>query len=324
MQPADVQQNFFERLKAISPNEQLAINVAKVLNISSSEAYKKIGGKSLLNIEQIQLLCDKFQIGFEYDPALSRNKALFSYTPFSLGKGDVEKYLDNLYNNLLHIRSVPDSHIICSTEDIPMFHLFQFAELSSFKLFFWESRVGSKNKKTALFSAKTINKKLVSKCFNLYKEYMGIAGTEIWTNSSFLSTLYQLEYAIEARLITDRTLILQLCDQLEQSMREVEGYAINEARNTIAGTPVPFKWYLCENIGSTIYLAKMNDHRSCFQRFNTFNNLQTTDEIYCDEVEQWMNSLIKESICISGQGEKERNKYIDQTMKSINRVREKV
>jgi hypothetical protein len=323
MQPEDVQHNFFERIRATIPNEQLSVNVALVLNISSSEAYKKIAGKSLLNLGQIQLLCDKFRVGFDYNPVISSNRVLFSYAPLSPKEG-IEEYLDNLYNSLEYIRSVEDSHIICSTDDIPVFHLFQFPELTAFKLFFWEGRVGPKNKKTEVFSAKAINKKLTAKCFDLYKVYAGISGTEIWTKSSLLSILFQIEYAIEARLITDKGLIFKLCDQLELTIKEVEGYAINEEKHTIAGKPVAFKLYFCENIGNTIYLAKVNDGLTCYQRFNTFNNLQTSDQAYCEEVDQWMKSLIKESICVSGEGEKQRNVYIGDLIKSIDNLREKV
>ncbi|HEY8689012.1 MAG TPA: helix-turn-helix domain-containing protein [Chitinophagaceae bacterium] len=321
MPPLNIQQQFFEKLKSITPHEQLAVNVSEVLEISTSEAYKKISGKSLLNIRQIEQLCNKFKVSFEYNPMQSSNKVLFSYSDLTSGKGDIENYLDNLYNSLTYINSAPDCFITCSTDDIPVFHLFQYPELSAFKLFFWKNRIQQRTKRTELFSLNSINKKLVNKCFRLHNEYMKIPATEIWTKGSLLNTLYQIEYAIDARLIKDKSIILQLCDQLEFTIREVAEYAMIEEKNNIDNKPIKFNWYFCENIGTTTYLANVSNGLVCYQRFNTFNNLQTDDKAYCVEINLWMQSLIKESICVSGQGEKQRNNYIEETIKNINQLK---
>jgi hypothetical protein len=82
-----------------------------------------------------------------------------------------------------------------------------------------------------------------------------------------------------------------------------------------------FKWYFCENIGSTTYLANAGDKYFCYQRFNTFNNLQTDDAAYCNEVKLWIRSLIMESVCVSGQAQKHRNTYIEETIKSIEELK---
>lgn len=320
MPPLNIQQQFFERLKSITPHEQLANNVADVLKVSISEAYKKISGKSLINIEQIQLLCNKFKISFEYNPVRADSKVLFSYSNLTSGKIDIEKYLDNLYNNLFYIRSAANPYLTCTTDDIPVFHLFQYPELSAFKLFFWQNRIHS-TKRNELFSARSINKKLANKCLLLHKEYMSIPCTEIWTKSSLLNTLYQIEYIAAARLIKEKELMIKLCDQLQQTIMDVAEYAVEEIKINPGGNKTPFKWYFCENIGSTTYLAHVNDRYFCYQRFNTFNNLQTDDATYCNEVKLWIQSLIKESICVSGQAEKHRNSYIEETIKSIEEIK---
>ncbi|MEO6456292.1 MAG: hypothetical protein ABIN97_19605 [Ginsengibacter sp.] len=320
MPALELQQQFFERLKSITPHEQLVANVSEVLDVSVSEAYKKISGRSLINIEQIQLLCNKFKVSFEYNPAQSGSKVLFSYSNLFSGKDDIEKYLDNLYNNLVYIKSSANGYISCTTDDIPVFHLFQYPELAAFKLFFWQNRIHA-NKKSEPFSVQLIDKKLTNKCLLIHKEYMSIPGSEIWTKSSLLNTLYQIEYVVAARLIKEKELMIKLCDQLQQTIMDVADYAVDEAKSDLAGNKVAFKWYFCENIGSTTYLANVNDSYYCYQRFNTFNNLQTDDAAYCNEVNFWIQSLIKESICVSGQGEKYRNTYIEETIKSIEEIR---
>lgn len=323
MPALSVQQQFFERLKSVTPHEQLAINVSETLEVSVSEAYKKISGKSLLNIEQIEKLCNKFKVSFEFNPFQSTNKVLFSYSNLASGKDDIEKYLDNLYNNLNYIGSSSDGFITCTTDDIPVFHLFQYPELAAFKLFFWQNRMKPSGKPNKPFSNKLIERKYINKCLLLHKQYINIPGTEIWTKSSLLNTLYQIEYAREALLIRDKELMNVLCGQLQMTINDVAEYAVEKAKINFSGEKVEFNWYFCENIGSTTYLAKANEKLSCFQRFNTFNTLQTDDNDFCTEVDLWIQNLIKESICVSGQGEKQRNNYIEETMENINQLKDR-
>lgn len=321
-----LQQQFFERLKAVIPHEQLSNNVAKVLQLSISEAYKKISGKSLLNIEQIQLLCDRFKITFEYNPVQNGDKVLFSYSKINSMENSIELYLENLHKNLVYLKSFSDCIVTSTSDDIPVFHTFKYAELAAFKLYFWQNRTKKKSKNILTgqpFSSTTVSKELTDKCMELHDGYCSIAGTEIWTKGSLLNTLYQIEYAIEARLVKDKEMMTTLCNQLKMTIEDVTEYAVNETKTNLAGGRVKFKWYFCENIGSTTYLANTSHNLFCYQRFNTFNTLQTDDINYCNEVNLWIESLIKESVCFSGQGEKQRNIYIEETNKSIDGLKKK-
>ena len=78
MPATDLQRTFFAKLKSVIPHEQLAVNVSNVLQVSPGEAYKKISGKSLINIEQILLIFNRFKVNFEYIPVQSVEKILFS------------------------------------------------------------------------------------------------------------------------------------------------------------------------------------------------------------------------------------------------------
>ena len=323
----NLQKQFFERLKAVSGEEQLSNNVAKVLQLSTSEAYKKISGKSLLNIEQIQLLCDKFRISFEYSPVQANDKVLFSYSKINSIENSIELYLENLHKNLLYIKSFPNGTITSTSDDIPVFNSFKYTELAAFKLYFWQNRTNKKNKNIITgqpFSSSTVSKELTDKCLQLYDIYCSIPGTEVWTKGSILNSLFQIEYAIEARLIKDKEMMATLCNQLKMTIANVSDFAVNEEKTNCAGDKVKFSWYFCENIGSTTYLINVNNNLMCYQRFNTFNSLQTDDAGYCNEVNLWIKSLIKESICVSGQGEKQRNLYIEETTKSIDELMRRI
>ena len=324
--PLQTQKSFFEKLKAVIPNEQLANNVAEVLDISVGEAYKKISGKSLINIEQILSLCNKFKVSFDYNPLHGDNKALFSYSNFMLGEHRIDNYLDNFYKTLLYIKSEKNGSIICTTDEIPIFHLFKYPELAAFKIYYWLSRQ-TKNKTCAKkepFSIEAIDKQIIEKCFQMHKEYKSIPSTEIWSKTSLQNTLQQIEYAVDAYFITDKKLLLKLYDQLENTISDIEEYSVNGIKNNESLHPIHFNWSVCENIASTTYLFKANENMGCYQRFNTFNTLQTNDAAYCNEVNLWIGNVYKESVCFSGQSEKQRNIYVTSTIDAIHAVKNKI
>lgn len=318
------QKTFFEKLKAVIPNEQLANNVADVLDISVGEAYKKISGKSLINFEQLLLLCNKFNVSFNYNPLNGDNKALFSYSSFLSGEYTIERYLDNFYKTLLYIKSQKNSSVICTTDEIPIFHLFKYPELAAFKIYYWKSRQ-NKNKpgiKMESFSVDAIDKELIEKCYLIYKEFNCVASTEIWAKTAIQYTLQQIEYAVDAFYIRDKKLLTKMYEALENVIYDVAEYSINGIKNNESDHPIHFNWAVCENIASTTYLYKADDNMGCYQRFNTFNTLQTDDKAYCNEVNLWINNIYRESTCFSGQSEKHRNIYVTSTINAIHAVKD--
>lgn len=298
------QVHFFDNIRLSLPDYQnLAASVAEALEISTNEAYKKIRGISILNLQQIIKLSDKFDTPFLYNP---KDSLAVTFNYLSVNEDlDMINYLHNLLNNLKKIRNTKKKHITITTDDIPIFHFFKYPELTSFKLFFWAS---STNNQAVPFNSSYLSEEVMEISSELNKTYLEIPSTEIWAKDTITGTLEQIRYAFEAGHLADRQLAAKIVEQVKYCLTDISMYAIG-SKKTI-DPEHSFNWYHCDVLGSISYLVNSNDQMACYNRFNTFNYLRTDDQPYCMQTKNWMQNLIGKSVSFSGQGEKHRNKYL--------------
>lgn len=307
----NLQTAFFENVKAKLPASQLmAHEIARILSISKAEAYNKIKGSSGLTLHQLEILCKAFDCHFEINPPADKVSSRFTFTPFHTGKIDMLQYVTGLNKQVKTLVNNGLQKLSCSTDDIPFFHLFKYPELTAFKLFFWNTRISAATAQKAApaFSSKSKDKKSIAAAYTLYGLYQDIPSLEIWNNSDTLIILEQMRYAFANNLVTDKKLMQAICDQLMLVLHDIEGYAINKTKNKDG--QATFDWHYCEVVSNVSYLATLENSQACFLRFNTFNNLESGDNNICNEVNTWLQSLLKESVGFSGQGSNMRNKYL--------------
>jgi len=301
---ANQQELFFEAIRSALPEYQnMAQSVAEVLELSTNEAYKKIRGNSILNLQQIIKLSDYFDVPFLYSPKQSLS-VTFNYLSVNEDLNMVN-YLKDLLHNLKTIKNSKQKHITITTDDIPVFHFFKYPELTSFKLFFWAN---SANNIEVPFSSNFLSDEIIEISKELHATYLEIPSTEIWSKDTITGTLEQIRYAFEAGHLSDTELAVKIVEQVKYCLTDMNMYAIG-SKKTIDPAHT-FNWYNCDVLGSISYLVDFKDHMACYNRFNTFNYLRTEDRLYCLQTKKWMQGLIMKSVSFSGQGEKHRNKYL--------------
>lgn len=298
------QAQFFASIKSSLPDYQnLALSIAEALQISTNEAYKKIRGTSILNLQQIIALSENFRVPFSYKPD-QLPTVTFDYLTVEQEVPDMLYYLQDLLKNLKQIQLSKHKHITITTDDIPLFHFFKYPELTCFKLFFWSDSIMSTDAK---FNPDDFPTEMIELSKALNKIYLEIPCTEIWAKDTVHGTIEQIRYAFEAGYIA-KPLAEQIIDQVKYCLTDMNMYAIS-SKKTIDPSHT-FNWYNCDVLGSISYLVDFKDKMACYNRFNTFNYLRTEDQGYCKQTQQWMQSLIRKSVSFSGQGEKHRNKYL--------------
>ncbi len=303
-----LQVRFLQQLTLkLKANQHLADALTQVLYISKSEAYKKINGKSLLTLPQIQTICNHFHISFAVYDEQTSNSSTISFTPFHTGKIGVKEYIRNLESFLQSIANAKVKKLTCATDDIPIFHLFQYPELTAFKLHFWQMRVIEKA--PFKLSMNEWGSSLLNPALHMHELYLQIPSVEIWTKTSLLNTLEQIKYASETGIITDKKLGRIICAQLRDALSNIEVYAVTRKKQADNNSSL-FDWYFYDIIGTITYLAEMDGRLAGFVRFNTFNTIQEENGPLCNEVSHWLQSLIQDATGFSGQGSVQRNKYL--------------
>lgn len=292
----------------LSANQKMPDTIAEILGISKSEAYKKITGKALLTLPQIQLLCNHFNVNFAIHGQHNRSNSNISFAPFHTGKVGVKEYVGSLEKFLQDIAEAKERKLTCATDDIPLFHLFQYPELTAFKLHFWQMRVI--DKAPFKFKMNDWGPSILQPAAHMHELYLQIPSVEVWTKTSLLNTLEQIKYAAEAGIITDKKFGRLICAQLRDALSNIEVYAVNRSKKS--NEEVMFDWYFYDIIGTITYLAEMDGRLTTYVRFNTFNTIREENGPLCTEVKHWPNSLIQDATGFSGQGSVQRNKYLAQ------------
>ncbi len=88
--------------------------------------------------------------------------------------------------------------------------------------------------------------------YELHKIYQTIPSTEIWTNSYSLITIDQIKFAAESLLIKDKKTGRLLCEQVIETLKDIETYAIRSSKTKDIHTA--FDWYSFDIIGNFSYL----------------------------------------------------------------------
>lgn len=302
------QVQFLQQLtNRLNANQHLADALTEVLFISKSEAYKKINGKSLLTLPQIQTLCNHFHTSFAIFDEQDKSSSSISFTPFHAGNIGVKEYINSLSAFLQSIANANEKKLTCATDDIPIFHLFQYPELTAFKLHFWQMRVIEKA--PFKFKLNDWSSSLLQSAANMHDLYMQIPSVEVWTKTSLLNTLEQINYAAETGIVTDKKLGRIICSQLRDALSNIEVYAVNRKKQPANNNSL-FDWYFYDIIGTITYLAEMDGKQAGFVRFNTFNTIQEQNGPLCKEISYWLQSLIQDATGFSAQGSVQRNKYL--------------
>ncbi len=312
-----VQQEFLQQLASkLSNGQKLAETVGSVIGISKGEAYKKITGKSLLTLPQVQMLCNHFNINFAIHGEQNRSSSIVNFAPFHTGKISVKDYINSLDMFLQEIASADQKKLTCATDDIPLFHLFKYAELTAFKLHFWQMRVI--DKAPFKLNMSDWGASVLKPAVHMHELYLQIPSVEVWTKTSLLNTLEQIKYAAETGIITDKKLGKLICSQLRDAIGDIELYAVTRSKQS--NNEVLFDWYFYDIIGTITYLAEMDGKCTTYVRFNTFNTIREENGPMCIEVKHWLDGLVQDATGFSGQGSVQRNKYLGKAYEQCDAV----
>lgn len=324
---------FFQQIKDRMPSQlSIADEIADLLEISNDSVYRRLRGETALTFVEIKKLCNHYKVPLDFLSGANTDAVTFAYkmikdeSPF-----DFENYLDGILKDLKNIQKFERKEIYYAAEDVPLFHHFQFPELSAFKIYFWlKSILNFQSFENKNFNLELLNESLINKSLEIYNTYVKIPSTEIWTDETLLSTLKQLEYSWESAYFDSKEDALLICDQISKMMAHIHkqaelGFKINSTDGIQSGNTESFKMYHSEvMIGNNSILVNTGDFQTTYLSHNTLNYLVTRSDHFCLETENWLKNLIKKSIPISGVSEKHRNKFFRKANDYITRLREKI
>lgn len=318
------QQLFFNHIKSkIPPHISFVDEVAELLNISNDSAYRRIRGEKPIGLDEIQVLCNKYQVSLDQLLQIQTNTVIFSGNKVDTDSFDFNKYLQDIAANLVMFKMLPVKQFFYSNKEIPLFHFMQFPELCAFKFFFWKRNlIGYPELAKQQFSGEELDNEPLATAKKIIELYTQIPSTEIWNEDCVNIYIRQIEFCRQSNIFTNNNILLKVYSQLEELLNHVElqaeagkKFLYNQPSTTAVA---PYDIYINECLigDNTIYIQG-GDRQITFLNHSGLNFIGTQDKIFCDYTSKKIQHSIRKCTHISVTGEKERRMF-------FNSLREKI
>ena len=318
---------FLEKLEDLIPsNISLANELTDLLGISTDSAYRRLRGKTSLTFDEIIKICLNYKISFDSFMSLESGNVTFNYTLMDEKEASFENYLLSLRKDMKIISAAKQRQVVYACEDITLFHQFHFPLISSFKMFYWmKSIMNIPALQGQKFDFSLVSPEFIKLGEEIYGYYCNIPSIEIWTDTTIQSTIKQIAYYWSSGIFQNENDAIGVCESLRQELLYIQEQAelgckyLGNQRNLENNNN--FVLYFSDiEITTNCVLVKVGETKSVYLGHLSFNTMSTSDKVYCDETEMWLNNLIKKSIPISGVSEKHRYQFFKKSNSQIDEL----
>jgi len=226
-----------------------------------------------------------------------------------------EDYLNGMIRDLSYMSSFKNKEIYNLCKDVPIFNHFHFREIAAFKYFFWMKTIFNfpefEHRRFSFDAYPDELNLLGEKALDLYKQ---LPFTELWNVENINIAIRQIEFYRESHMFESDADVLRLYEAWEKVIDHIErqaerGYKFNYGDPDMK--PIgSYRVYFNEVIlGDNSYIVLLEDSKICFMVHTVINYISTRDVSYCENMYDYVQSLMKRSTLISKVSEKERSKF---------------
>jgi hypothetical protein len=323
MPEKQLQDYLFQYIReALPPGRSLVDVVAEVLHISQDSAYRRIRGETLLVLEEARTLCQEYHISLDQLLDRSVNSVVFQSMEHAASVTDFTTYLFGILHELKALNNFQHKSIIYITNDIPFFYQFCYKPLFAFRYFFWMKTIvqhpGFKHLKFTLDCLPPETEEAGRQVLALYNS---ISSTEIWNTESINGTLMQVNYYVEAGIMTKNE-AMEVYNALQKTLEHVQHQADHGRKFLPGEVPQSRKdnFQLFQNrtgLGDNTILTTGDGGKKLYLNYDALSYMATTDEVFCNKVQQQIQIIMRRSTLISTASEKQRNIFFNNLYRKI-------
>jgi BetR domain len=319
MTETNLQKELFTYIKeGLPPHISLVDTLAELLDISYDSVYRRIRGEKPITLNELKLLCEKFNLSLDQVLQLKSNKILFTDPEENGNIKYFKGYIEGLMQLLNSFKPYNQREMLYLSKDVPIFHFFYYKELTAFKAFFWDKSILNnpdfENKKFSLKEYDVAD--IFANGQKILQEYNDMPSTEIWNYETINSTVLQIEYYRDAGIFEtkeDLDTVVDNCDAMLQHLQKQAEKGVKflpGARE--AGYKANLKLYINEIIlGNNSIMVELDGHRTSFINYIVLKYISSNDKNFTEKTFSNFNNLVSRSVMISGTGEKERVKFFN-------------
>ncbi|WDF67044.1 helix-turn-helix transcriptional regulator [Sphingobacterium oryzagri] len=321
----ETQKHLFQEIKKRARSPKLWIGeLADVLSISRHAVYRRESGDVLLTIQELQKISGYY--GILMDTIFRGNDSLVSFRYYNLNIADIDGYIKHLLEIKKHLTTMSfaaKKEIFFRAEDIPMFHLFKYPELTYFKLYVWSQSLKNFDRplqyEEFLYELKRFG--LESLFYDIYKLYTEIPSREIWTNHTTNAMLGLLDYYDQIGSFAEGSSKQKLWSQLNELILALHRWTTSEVKDDKSR----FDLYLAPvDMGISQMLSFYDGQSVATVKLHTTNCITTSDSQYIADNLKWVKAIMKKSSCLSRTSEKKRVNFFKDMHRELDDLKVKL
>lgn len=319
-----LQEHLFQRIRERLPvGVQLVDAVADVLHLSYDSTYRRIRGETPLVLDEVLCLCQHYGLSLDGLLQTKANTITFESVQVNNGTLGFEAYLQGLLQGLNQVAQAGTKEVIYLTKDFPIFHLFNYRPLFSFRYFFWmKSILQHPDFATKKFTLDCLPPHIEQTGKQILQAYNGIPSTEIWNTECINSTIAQIEYYREAGFFARPEDDKIVYDALHQTVEHIKAEAETGCKFLPGENPQfkkeVFQFYHNRVVlGDNTILVLHDGAKTLYLNYDTLNYLVTHDEHFCNDVHERLQNLMRRATILSRVSEKQRHLFFNALLKKI-------
>lgn len=316
METMNLQQQLFDVIKKrVAENIPAADEVAKILDISTDSAYRRIRGEKNISLDELNKLCNHYRISLDQLMSIQTGGFIFQGQLTERNRFKFEAYLTGMMHTMAYYNSCKEKEVYYMCKDFPIFYYFQFREIAAFKYFFWmKTLLQVPDFKDRKFSFEEYPDELFAIGQKILALYYQLPSYEVWNAETINNMLRQVEYYRDMGMFESDKDAFILYDAFENLMSHMEkqaaaGYKFN--RNDPQKKPMAsFQMYFNEVlIGDNHIMVILDGVKMSLIAHNIFNYMMTRDSVFNENMYSHVQNLMRKSTMISSVSEKERAKF---------------
>ncbi len=319
-----LQQIFFQQIRNQVPeNLSFVHEVADLLEISYDSSYRRIRGEKELSLDEMLKLAMKYGVSLDSVFNLKGNNVVFRHFGLQSTTEKINEWLPLIYQDFLLASKAQSVDIIYAAKDPPIYQYFQFPEIAAFKFFFWKKTLfDNPGHEDKLFRLDETGSDDLQTGEKLLKAAINLPTTEIWNEDTFNMFSRQIEYYWISGYFERRDDLLNIVDKLEKWVRHMQKQADHGFKflygQAAEGRENSFRMYENEVVlNDNAIFSRIDNVTSVYLTYNVISLLISKDPLFCGNVEQFLQGLLRKSNLISLSGEKARNRFFNKLLLTV-------
>ena len=327
------QEAIFKRIEEIIGDKNSIVPcIAEILGTSTDSVYRRMRLNTALTFDEGIKLAQRFGISLSSLTNEQANASLFFHRP---GIDSLDKYRIYLEASLVQLQNISayeDHFMYYSAKEVPIFYHFGFPLLAKFKIFIWlRSMYGLKINGRPI-EMREIPQEFIDIAHQQHLEYQKINSIEIWNETSLHCIIRQMEFAFSSGYITDKDILLTICDEIMDMLRLI---SIQASAGKKSGLNSKIKTYESDGDCNIYFheillmdnhiLAKVDKSKLVYIiPYAGLNYLHSFDQDLACDMEKYLKAQTERCVHLKTATDKDRNKFFTVYANKVNRLVQKI